>query len=74
MGVMIGTSSKMNLTSTGAAVYLDALGPRVDDLNDRELFAILPFTSIWMARDRLTGSNVRCGSTGRPPGGRWAHT
>ena len=62
MGVMIGTSSKMNLTSTQAAAYLDALLPIVDDLTDRDLFVLLPFTSIWVARDRLTGSNLRWGA------------
>ncbi len=30
MGVIIGTSSKMNLTSTGAAAYLDALMPLLE--------------------------------------------
>jgi triosephosphate isomerase len=74
MALLIGTSSKMNLTSTEAAVYLDALRPRVDDLTDRELFVILPFTSIWMARDRLTGSNVRWGAQDVHPEDAGAHT
>ena len=67
MGVIIGTSSKMNLTSTGAAAYLDALMPLLGDLPDRRLFVLLPFTSIWVARDRLAGSAVALGRPGRPP-------
>ena len=74
MRLMIGTSTKMNMTSTEAAVYLDALRPMVDDLTDRELFVVLPFTSIWVARDRLTGSNVGWGAQDVHPEDAGAHT
>jgi triosephosphate isomerase len=74
MGVLIGTSSKMNLTSTEAAGYLDALLPMVDDIAGRELFVLLPFTSIWVARDRLTGTNVRWGAQDVHPDDAGAHT
>jgi triosephosphate isomerase (TIM) len=74
MGLMIGTSSKMNLTSTEARAYLDALRPVVEDIADRDLFVLLPFTSIWVARDRLTGSNVRWGAQDVHPEDRGAHT
>lgn len=74
MKPMIGTSSKMNLTSTEAAAYLDALRPIVGDIVDRNLFVILPFTSIWVARDRLTGSNVRWGAQDVHPEDGGAHT
>lgn len=74
MGPLIGTSSKMNLTSTEAAAYLDALRPIVDDVTDRDLFVLLPFTSIWVARDRLTGSNVRWGAQDVHPEDAGAHT
>lgn len=74
MGVLIGTSSKMNLTSTEAASYLDALLPMVDDLSDRDVFVLLPFTSIWVARDRLTGTNVRWGAQDVHPNDAGAHT
>jgi triosephosphate isomerase len=74
MRVLIGTSSKMNLTSTEAAGYLDALLPVVDDIADRELFVLLPFTSIWVARDRLTGTNVRWGAQDVHPEDAGAHT
>jgi triosephosphate isomerase len=74
MGVLIGTSSKMNLTSTEAAGYLDALLPMVDDIADRDLFVLLPFTSIWVARDRLTGTNLRWGAQDVHPDDAGAHT
>lgn len=74
MGVIIGTSSKMNLTSTEAAAYLDALVPLLDDLPDRRLFVLLPFTSIWVARDRLTGTGIRWGAQDVHPDDAGAHT
>jgi len=74
MDTLIGTSSKMNLTSTEAAAYLDALVPLVDHLEDRRLFVILPFTSIWVARDRLTGTHLRWGAQDVHPEDSGAHT
>jgi len=74
MGLLIGTSSKMNLTSSEAAAYLDALRPMLADIDDRGLFVLLPFTSIWAARDRLTGSNVRWGAQDVHPEDAGAHT
>ena len=74
MGLVIGTSSKMNLTSTEAAAYLDALRPLVADITDRDLFVLLPFTSIWVARERLKGSNVRWGAQDVHPDDSGAHT
>jgi triosephosphate isomerase len=52
----------MNLTSTEAAVYFDAMRPMVAPLTSCELFVLPPFTSIWVARDRLSGSNVAWGA------------
>jgi triosephosphate isomerase len=52
----------MNLTSSEAAVYFDALRPMVAPLTSCELFVLPPFTSIWVARDRLSGSNVAWGA------------
>jgi triosephosphate isomerase len=74
MTVLIGTSSKMNLTSSEAARYLDTLRPLVEDIADRELFVLLPFTSIWVARDRLAGSRVRWGAQDVHPDDAGAHT
>jgi triosephosphate isomerase len=74
VGLLIGTSSKMNLTSSEAAAYLEALRPSVEDITDRDLFVLLPFTSIWVARDRLTGSNIRWGAQDVHPEDAGAHT
>ena len=62
MRPLIGTSLKMNFTSSEAAAYLDALRPMVAPLVSCELFVLPPFTSIWLARDRLRGSNVAWGA------------
>jgi triosephosphate isomerase len=74
MSVLIGTSSKMNLTSTQAETYLDALRPMVADLPDRELFVLLPFTAIWVARKHLTGSTIGWGAQDVHPEDAGAHT
>jgi triosephosphate isomerase len=74
VGLLIGTSSKMNLTSTQAGVYLDVLRPILEDIVDRHLFVLLPFTSIWVARDRLSGSNIRWGAQDVHPDDAGAHT
>jgi triosephosphate isomerase len=59
---LIGTSLKMNLTSSEAATYFDALRPLVVSLTSCELFVLPPFTAIWVARERLRGSNVSWGA------------
>lgn len=74
MSLLIGTSSKMNLTSTEAAAYLDVLRPLIADVVDRATFVLLPFTSIWVARDRLAGSRIRWGAQDVHPEDAGAHT
>jgi triosephosphate isomerase len=74
MTVLIGTSSKMNLTSTEAAAYLGTIVPLVGDVLDREVFVLLPFTSIWVARARLTGTNIGWGAQDVHPADAGAHT
>jgi L-erythrulose 1-phosphate isomerase len=59
---LIGTSLKMNLTSSEAATYFDALRPMVAALTSCEVFVLPPFTAIWVARDRLRGTNVAWGA------------
>lgn len=59
---LIGTGLKMNLTSSEAAAYFDNLRPMVSSLTSCELFVLPPFTSIWVARDHLLGSNVAWGA------------
>ena len=62
MRPLIGTSFKMNLTSSEAAGYFDALRPMVAFMTSCELFVLPPFTSMWVARERLRGSNVSWGA------------
>jgi triosephosphate isomerase len=71
---LIGTSSKMNLTSSEAAAYFDALRPALADIDDRTLFVIPPFTAIWVARERLAGSNIAWGAQDVHPEDSGAHT
>ena len=52
----------MNLTSSDLAIYFDTLRPRVASLSSCELFVLPPFTSIWVARERLRGSNIAWGA------------
>src|SRR5260221_12132459 len=61
MRPLIGTSLKMNLTSSESAAYFDTLRPLVASLIACDMFVLPPFTSIWVARERLTGSNVAWG-------------
>jgi len=71
---LIGTSWKMNLTATQAGAYLATLGPLVAGITDRDLFVLPPFPAIFVARDRLAGSNVAWGAQDVHPDDRGAHT
>jgi triosephosphate isomerase len=71
---LIGTSLKMNLTSSEAAAYFDALRPMVAHLTSCELFVLPAFTSIWVARERLAGSNVSWGAQDAHAEDSGAHT
>lgn len=61
MRPLIGTSWKMNLTSTETERYFRALVPLVDDLADRDLFVLPPFTSLWVARRELSATRISWG-------------
>jgi triosephosphate isomerase (TIM) len=53
----------MNLTSTEAAAYLDAFVPLVDDVHAHcEVFVLPPFTSMWVAREKLGGTPIAWGA------------
>ena len=62
MRPLIGTSWKMNLTSSEADAWLAAVLPLVADLSDRDLFVLSPYTAIWVARQRLQRSAVAWGA------------
>jgi len=72
---LIGTSWKMNLTSTEAARWFATARPLLAPLTaDRDLFVLPPFPSIWVARDALTGSAVGWGGQDVHAEERGAHT
>lgn len=62
MRPLIGTSWKMNLTSTEADRWFHDCLPLVGHLDDRDLFVLPPFTSIWAARERLRGTRIAWGA------------
>jgi triosephosphate isomerase len=75
--MLVGTSTKMNLTATETAAYLDALVPlleAIDGIERCEVFVLPPFTSIWIARDRLRRTRVAWGAQDVHPEDAGAHT
>jgi triosephosphate isomerase len=74
MRLLIGTSWKMNLSATEASQYCRTLLPLVEDVMDRELFVLPPFTSIWAAREVLAGSRIAWGAQAVHPEDCGAHT
>jgi triosephosphate isomerase len=75
--MLVGTSTKMNQTSTETAAYLDALVPMleaIDGIDQCDVFMLPPFTSIWMAREHLRGTRVSWGAQDVHPEDAGAHT
>jgi triosephosphate isomerase len=75
--VLVGTSTKMNLTSTETAAYLDTLVPLLettDGIERCDVFVLPPFTAIWVARERLRGTRVAWGAQDVHPDDAGAHT
>ncbi len=62
MRPLVGTSTKMNLTSSEAAAYFTALREHAAGLDGVDLFVLPPFTSIWVARAELAGSGIAWGA------------
>ncbi len=62
MRPLIGTSWKMNLTSSEADRWFRELLPLVRQLDDRDLFVLPPYTSIWVARERLRDTPIAWGA------------
>lgn len=61
MRPLIGTSLKMHFTSTEATHYLESLRDLTATIDSCDMFVLPPFTSIWVARAVLGGSNVAWG-------------
>jgi triosephosphate isomerase len=59
---LVGSSSKMNLTSSEARTYLLTLRDLVVGMDGVDLFVLPPFTSLWVARECLEGSAVAWGA------------
>ena len=74
MRPLIGTSTKMNLTSSEAERYFRTLRPLVADVTQCDLFVLPPFTSIWVARRDLADSNIAWGAQDVHPEDPGAHT
>lgn len=64
----------MNLTSTRAAAYFEALRTLAAPLTACDLFALPPFTSLWVARDHLLGTNIAWGAQDVHQDDEGAHT
>ena len=74
MRPLIGTSWKMNLTSTEADRWFRDFLPLVGNLDDRDLFVLPPFTSIWVARERLRDTPIAWGAQDEDAEDAGAHT
>jgi triosephosphate isomerase len=74
MRPLIGTSWKMNLTASDADGWFRRLVPRVTGLDECELFVLPPFTSIWLARERLRNTAIAWGAQDVHPDDSGAHT
>ena len=64
----------MNLTSSEATTYLESLVPLLDGLSDRQLFVLLPFPSLWVARRFLAATSIDWGAQDVHPDDAGAHT
>lgn len=71
---LIGTSWKMNLTSSEAAAWLRTVVPLVSDLDDRDLFVLPAYPAIWVARRELAGTRLAWGAQDVHAEDRGAHT
>jgi triosephosphate isomerase len=74
MPSLIGTSWKMNLTSTQAERWLRSFAPLVEGLGERRLFVLPPFPALWIARRELAGTAIGWGAQDLHPDDRGAHT
>jgi triosephosphate isomerase (TIM) len=72
---LIGTSWKMNLTSTEAAAWFVVARPLLEPIAEtRDLFVLPPFPALWVARDALAGSRIAWGGQDVHPSDSGAHT
>ncbi len=74
MNLLVGTSTKMNLTSTDARVWCESVRASSRDLTGLQLFILPPFPAIWAAREELAGSEITWGAQDVHPEDAGAHT
>jgi len=74
MRPLIGTSWKMNLTSTEAEGWFRAFVPQADGRGGRDLFVLPSFPALWVARRALAGTGIAWGAQDLHPADRGAHT
>jgi triosephosphate isomerase len=74
MRPLVGTSSKMHLTSSEARPYLEAVRRLLEPMAGVDAFVLPPFTSLWVARECLSGSRVAWGAQDVHPEDAGAHT
>jgi triosephosphate isomerase len=71
---LVGAGLKMNLTSSEARRYFDALRPLVAGIGGLDIFVLPPFTALHVAHERLRGSNVAWGAQDVHPLDQGAYT
>jgi triosephosphate isomerase len=74
MTPLIGTSWKMNLTSSQAAAWFDAFLPAVAGIDGSSIFVLPSYPAIWVARHQLTGTGIAWGAQDVHPADAGAHT
>jgi triosephosphate isomerase len=71
---LVGTSTKMNLTSTETAAWIERILPLTSAIDDVDLFVLPPFPAIWAARQALAGTGWAWGAQDVHPDDAGAHT
>ena len=71
---LLAAGTKMNLTSSEAFGYLRAVRSLLADVTELDLAVLPPFTSLWVARDVLSGSNIAWGAQDMHAADAGAHT
>jgi len=71
---LFGANWKMNLTSSQAREHLVRLRALLEDVDDRDIFVLPAYTSLWVARETLTGSAIAWGAQDVHPEDGGAHT
>ncbi len=74
MAALLGTSWKMNLGVDQADRWFSTFRPLAGQRPDIDFFVLPPFTLLWLARERLTGSGIAWGAQDVSPHANGPHT